>query len=63
MSEQVKSSLEKSFEAVWSKKSNQPEISSHDLDKLILKNYQYKSGPITPLVNTYSPLITASSTS
>lgn len=63
MSKQAKSSLEKSFEAVWSKQSSQPEISSHDLDKLILKNYQDKSSPITPLVNTYSPLITTSSTS
>ena len=63
MSKQVKSSLEKSFEVVWSKQSVQSEISSDDLDKLNLKNYQDISSPITPLVNTYSPLITTSSTS
>ena len=63
MSKQEKSSLEKSFEVVWSKKSVQTEIASDDLDKLILKNYRDVSSPITPLVNTYSPLITTSSTS
>lgn len=57
-----KTSLEKSFEIIWTKPIIVDSNQQVEKSSLFIGAFEHK-GPIVPLVNVYSPIVTKSSSS